>query len=213
MCSEKVKKPIAEWELEDAIKFNNDSTKLLDDCIESCYNQFIKLIKYKQDFEYQNSLLEYREMENTHKDLVEIVEYEKDELVSFTTKLFPINYYKLESYKYNVELKNMIIYSISDKLKEINFKESNGEVINQWDKAILLIQLKKDGQATDFDNYFCKPFVDGIKKSRFIKDDNPECLNIAYSNLDSENQLIKLTLINRKYHKKYADKIHEILIN
>ena len=213
MKNNEIKRSVVNWELDDMVKCGNDSIDILDDVIQNTYDQFIKLIKFKQKFNNLNSLMEDLAPVNTNKDLVEIIEYVENEIVVFTTELFPINYFKLESYGVHVELKNMIIFSIFDKLKEINFDSKFGKPINNWEEAILLIQVNKIGQLTDFDNYFCKPFIDGIKKSKFIIDDNPRCLNIAYSNLISENQLIKLTLINKKFHKKYEEKIHKILIS
>ncbi|WP_055069060.1 hypothetical protein [Clostridium massiliamazoniense] len=207
-----IKRQISEWSLNDYKDVYNNSIDLIDDTIEQCFQTIHNFIDIKQKIEVENSMLDFREVENVGKDLITIVDYVEDEFVIFESKIFPINYYKVESFRYYTSEKNLIINAVSEKLKEINFKEK-GFVVNNWDESLLLFQLKKIGKVADFDNYFCKPFVDGIRNSRFIKDDSSNNLTISYSNLNSEQQLLRATLINKKHKEKYKEKILDIILN
>ncbi|MFR5263805.1 hypothetical protein [Clostridium sp.] len=207
-----IKRQISEWGLDDYRMLNNNSTDLIDDTIEELFKTIHKFIDIKQRIEVENSMLDFREVENIGKDLITIIDYVENEFVIFESKIFPINYYKVESFRYYTSEKNLIINAVSEKLKELNFKK-DGQLVNNWDDSLLLFQIKKLGKVADFDNYFCKPFVDGIRNSRFIKDDSSNNLTISYSNLNSDQQLLRATLINKKYKKKYKEKILDIILN
>ena len=141
-----IKRQISEWGLDDYRMLNNNSTDLIDDTIEELFKTIHKFIDIKQRIEVENSMLDFREVENIGKDLITIIDYVENEFVIFESKIFPINYYKVESFRYYTSEKNLIINAVSEKLKELNFKK-DGQLVNNWDDSLLLFQIKKLGKV------------------------------------------------------------------
>ena len=206
------KKRILEIELEIAreMKKRDIIAECIDNSIADSIKNIFNLLKRKQEMLSKFSTLYDEEYKNADSDLIKIINYKKGEMIQFGTNLLPPNMYKLESYISCHDLKNRIKYAIKDKLSEFKEVDEDGHIIDIWDRAILIIEVFKEGQIADFDNYFIKPYVDGIVLSRFVYDDSARNLKVFYSPLDLKDYIVKFTLINQKYSEKYEDYLLDI---
>lgn len=206
------KRRILEIELEIAreMKKRDIIAECIDNSIADSIKNIFNLLKRKQEMLSKFSTLYDEEYKNADSDLIKIINYKKGEIIQFGTNLLPPNMYKLESYISCHDLKNRIKYAIKDKLSELKEVDEDGHIIDIWERAVLIIEVFKEGQIADFDNYFIKPYVDGIVLSRFVYDDSARNLKVFYSPLDLKDYIVKFTLINQKYSEKYEGYLLDI---
>lgn len=218
MVKEKKEQTIS-WALkrerEDFECTSNNEMRFLKEHLATTTSYIFDLLEQKNQYK-QIQLLDNPSINNDdiEEQIIEISQYIPTEMVTFTSQILPSNYYRLSTFKEFASEKNRIISAVARALilakKEVT-KDSDLE--EYWKESILLIEVNKKGNLNDFDNYFIKPFVDGIKNSRFIEDDSSQNLSLIYSKMESKNQQVRFTLINKKYIKKYMDLIENSLIH
>lgn len=196
-----MKKRTIEYVLEN----EKENLKIIDAAIALNLEYLFKLIEIGNDEVLKNNIIFDEDINEIETNLIKVETYIKNEIIVLNTNLIPMNYFTLESYKNNSNIKNIIIKAVSTKIKEINLEE------NSWRESIIFFEFFKDGRKSDLDNYFFKPFVDGIVLSGIIENDFMENLKIIYSRKPKDKHLLKITLINKKSLGNYKEKIFKIL--
>lgn len=209
------KKRILEMELEGARNMGRIDicSTIIQNHIVDHFKSIYNLLESQQELCLLVARENNTQIENADSSLIDILEYKKGELVKLGINLFPYNAFKLESYFTHHKVKERIKYAIKSKLYELKDFDADGRILDIWNKALLFFEISKEGRNADFDNYFMKPYVDGIVLSRFVSDDKSNNLKIFYSPLKKRKYLIELTLINQNFIKNYQDFLLDFLIS
>ncbi|WP_195972489.1 hypothetical protein [Clostridium thermobutyricum] len=216
--SRETKKQNIEMALDDKLNEINEELGAFHKILESQFEAINTTLEQMENLQFQKKIIinieeEEADISTNLSELINIIEYKENEIISFETNLFPNNYHKMEGYNHHTKTKNRIRVAVLEKLKEINYNTKNGTNYNSWDKAIVIFEIKKEGRIADFDNYFMKPYVDGIVLSGFLKNDTSDNLDIIYKDLDSKKQLVRVTLIKKGVEHKYIKRYFNIKKN
>lgn len=198
-------KRIIDMELEEQRENMSPIERAVNQTIAGELQQVYNLLASKQAISNHFCKLNGDNFVNVDSELVNIVEYVKGEMVVLETSLFPPNLFLKESYFYHPDIKSRIKHAIKDKLFTLKETNINGEITDVWSNAILIFEINKLGKTNDLDNYFMKPYIDGVTLSRFIKDDNYNNLKLVYTPFKSDKQMIRMTLINLEFFNKYEN--------
>lgn len=197
-----VKKSIIEYELEE---INNLKTanRQIDQALKHLEMCKLNLIQEKQ--ENNSKLQDFFEIELEENDRslgVIIKEHIPGEKISMVNSLFPPNLFVTESFRKYAEYKNIIQLSMCRTLEQLEEK---------WDEVLVCFSMGHNNKLYDLDNYYYKPYVDGIRQSGLICDDNAEIFKLFTKNKNSIEKDILIDIYNKKYVKKYIDEIMDLL--